>query len=176
MSIHLILTEDVPHLGIAGQVVKVKDGYARNYLMPRGLAMLATENRVKELEHKKRMVEERQKKEISGHQEIARKLAGVSLSFEVQAGAEGKLFGSVTNADIHHQLVAQGFQVDRRKVDLHDPIKELGSYEVPIKLHREVFQKIKVHVTAAPGSAAAEEELEEEEEPVRRADQDDDDD
>jgi large subunit ribosomal protein L9 len=175
LPIHIILTEDVQHLGIAGQVVRVKDGYARNYLMPRGMAMLATDGRVKELAHKKRVIEEKQKKEISGHQEIARMLAKVSLSFEVQAGEEGKLFGSVTNADIHHQLTEQGFAVERRKIDLPDPIKQIGSYEVSVRLHREVIQKIRVQVVAAPGSAAAEA-AEEEAEEERNGPQDEDDD
>jgi len=148
---HVILTEDVQHLGIAGQVVRVKDGYARNYLMPRGLALLATEGRVEELEHRKRVIEDKQKKEIAGHQEIARRLSKVSLEFKMHAGEEGKLFGSVTNADIHEQLKAQGFDVDRRKVVLPEHIKQLGSYDVPVRLHREVTPSIKVTVVAADG-------------------------
>src|SRR5262245_44694652 len=125
---HVILTEDVPNLGIAGQVVRVKDGYARNFLMPRGMAMLATEGRVRELEHKRRMIDERQKKEVSAQEEVSKRLSKVKLEFTVLAGEEGKLFGSVTNADIHEQLKVQGFAVDRRKIDLPDPIKATGTY------------------------------------------------
>jgi large subunit ribosomal protein L9 len=155
MPMNVILTEDVPHLGIAGQVVKVKPGYARNYLMPRGMALLATDGRVKELEHKKRVIEERQRKEVAGHEDVARRLNRVKLEFAVLAGETGKLFGSVTSADIHGELKSRGFELDRRKIDLGDPIKELGSYDVRIRLHREVHAEIKVVVQPAEGSGAA---------------------
>jgi large subunit ribosomal protein L9 len=180
MPIHVILTEDVQHLGIAGQVVRVKDGYARNYLMPRGMALLATEGRVRELEHRKRVIDDKQKKEIAGHQDVARRLSKVSLEFVVHAGEEGKLFGSVTNVDIHQQLVAQGFDVERRKIQLPDPIKQLGSYDVSVRLHREVIPTVKVTVIAADGPppGQVEEDLDEteDEERIVRADEDEDDD
>ena len=119
----LILTQDVEKLGQAGDVVKVKPGYGRNYLLPRGMAMLATDGRVKELEHKRRMVEDRVRKEVAGHELVAKQLDGLKLEFEVQVGEEGKLFGSVTNADIWHQLTDKGFQVERRKIDTGEPIE-----------------------------------------------------
>lgn len=179
MPIHVILTEDVHNLGIAGQVVRVRDGYARNYLMPRGIALLATEGRVREIEHKKRVIDDRQKKEVAGHQEVAARLSKVNLEFKVHAGDEGKLFGSVTSIDIHAQLVAQGFEVDRRKVVLPDPIKQLGTYEVPVRLHREVIPSIKVQVIAAEGPppvAPGDEDDEEEDERNGPRDEDDRDD
>jgi large subunit ribosomal protein L9 len=105
---------------------------------------------------------------------VSRRLSKVRLEFTVLAGEEGKLFGSVTNSDIQQQLAAQGFSVDRRKVDLPDPIKQTGSYEVPVRLHREVIAKIKVDVVASAVSPPSEVEEEEAEEPVVRADEDED--
>jgi len=149
----VILSEDVQHVGIAGEVVKVREGYARNYLIPRGLAMLATEGKVREMEHKKRIIEERVKKQIKGHEKVALQIHKVRLSFTVKAGEEGKLFGSVTSSDIHQQLAEQGIEVDRRRIELPDPIKQLGDYKVPVRLHREVRAEIRVEVVAEAGSA-----------------------
>ncbi len=145
----IILTEDVAKLGRAGDVVRVKPGYARNYLLPRGKALLATRGRVKELDHKKRLIEERRRKEIGGHEELARRLAELELEFRAKAGEEGKLFGSVTTADIAQELESKGIAVDRRKIELEEPIKKLGDYEVPVRLHREVTSQIKVKVVTA---------------------------
>src|SRR5262245_61597427 len=150
MPIQVILTEDVPQLGNAGDVVNVKPGYARNYLMPQGKAMLATEGRVREIQHQRRVVEEKVKKEMKSFEAVAKRLADQSLEFKVQAGEEGKLFGSVTNADIAEQLTARGFEIDRRKIELSEPIKLLGEYEVEVKLHRAVKGKVKVQVVQAP--------------------------
>ncbi len=143
---NLILTQDIEKLGQAGDVVKVKAGYGRNYLLPRGLAMLATEGRVKELEHKHRVVEDRVRKEVAGHELVAKQLEGLALDFEVKVGEEGKLFGSVTNADIGARLAERNFRVDRRKIELPEPIKQVGEYEVTVKLHREVRAQIRVNV------------------------------
>ena len=151
----LILTEDIPNLGNAGEVVKVKDGYGRNYLMPRGMAMLATDGRVKELEHKRRVIDERVRKAKKGHEAVALTIHKTPLSFTVQAGEEGKLFGSVTSSDIAAQLAEKGVEIDRRKIDLSEPIKQLGEYKVGIKLHREVIAEVKVSVVAAEGTPAA---------------------
>ena len=145
----VILTEDVPKLGSAGDVVRVKPGYGRNYLIPQGKAMLATRGRVSELEHKKRVVEERERKLIAGLQETASRLAAADVTFAVQAGEEGKLFGSVTTADIAERLGEAGFEVDRRRVDLAEPIKQIGEHEVSIRLHREVVCNITVKVEEA---------------------------
>lgn len=157
----IILTEDVPKLGHAGDIVRVKDGYARNYLLPRGKAMLATRGRVREIEHKKQVIAEKQRKEISSLEGVARQLAGLSLEFEARAGEEGKLFGSVTNADIAARLAEQGVEVDRRRIDLHDPIKQIGEYDVPVRLHREVTATVSVKVRSLEGEAAPGEEIEE---------------
>jgi len=146
----VILTEDIATLGNAGDVVNVKPGYARNYLMPQGKAMLATDGRVREIQHQRRVVEEKVKKEMKSFEAIAKRLADQSLEFKVQAGDEGKLFGSVTNADIAEQLTARGFEIDRRRIELAEPIKLLGEYEVEIKLHRAVKGRVKVQVVQAP--------------------------
>jgi len=146
----LILTEDVPKLGDAGDVVTVKPGYARNYLIPKGKAMLATEDRIRQLEHQKRMIDDRQRKEIGAHEAVARSLRGIELAFEVQVGEEGKLFGSVTNSDIQHRLAERGFELERRKIQLPEPIKQVGDYLVTVRLHREVQAEIKVSVVPAP--------------------------
>jgi large subunit ribosomal protein L9 len=146
----LILKEDVPKLGDAGDVVTVRPGYGRNYLIPKGKALLATEDRIRQLEHQKRMIDDRQRKEIGAHEAVARSLAGIELSFEVQVGEEGKLFGSVTNSDIQHRLAERGFELERRRIQLPEPIKQVGDYEVTIRLHREVQTEIKVSVVPAP--------------------------
>lgn len=151
----VILTTDIPKLGHAGDVVTVKPGYGRNYLLPQGKALLATRGRVAELEHKRRVIEELQKKEIQEHGETAQRLAGVELQFEVRAGEEGKLFGSVTSADIAGKLREKGFEIERRKIELTDPIKQIGDYEVPIRLHREVAVAIPVHVVPLEGAPIA---------------------
>src|SRR5262245_13395928 len=155
MSMRVILTEDVPKLGNAGDVVKVRDGFARNYLMPRGIALLATESRVRDIEHKKRVIEEKVKKELKGHEKVAHQLHKVQLEFTMLAGEEGKLFGSVTSADIHEKLTAAGLEVDKRRIELAEPIKSLGEHKVEIRLHRQVKAEIKVTVvaTAPPASA-----------------------
>lgn len=143
---NVILTQDVEKLGQAGEVVKVKDGYGRNYLLPRGLALLATEGRVRELEHKRRVVEDKVRKEVAGHELVAKQLQGVALDFEVKVGEEGKLFGSVTNADVASRLEERGFTVERRKIQLAEPVKQVGEYEVTVRLHREVSAQIKLNV------------------------------
>ncbi len=145
----VILTEDIPKLGNAGDVVRVKAGYGRNYLLPQGKALLATKGRVKDLEHKLRVIEEKIKKTIKEHEDVALRLGKIEIVFAMQAGDEGKLFGSVTSSDITVKLKEQGFDLDRRKISLEEPIKAVGDYEVELKLHREVMAKIKVKVTAA---------------------------
>ena len=148
----LILTEDIPKLGDAGDVVKVKAGYGRNYLIPRGKAQLATPGRVRELEHQKRVIEEKVKKEVGALQGKAAEVAKVSLEFEMQSNAEGKLFGSVTNADIAERLAALGHQVDRRKIALAEPIKQVGDHQVTVRLHRQVKVEIALRVSAVVGA------------------------
>ncbi len=149
MAVEVILTEDISTLGNAGEVVRVRPGYARNYLLPQGKAMLATKGRVRELEHKRRVIEEKIRKEIGGHELVAKRLEQTELEFQVLAGEEGKLFGSITNADIAGRLGEQGIKLDRRKIELSEPIKQLGEYKVTLKLHREVSTQIRVKVVAS---------------------------
>ncbi len=148
-SMHVILTEDIPKLGLAGEVVKVRPGFGRNYLLPQKKAMLATPGRVKRLEHQRRVVDEKQRKDIAGQEGVARQLAAVDLSFEMQASPEGKLFGSVTNADIAARLAEAGFEIDRRKIGLAEPVKQLGEHTASVRLHREVTVELKLNVVSA---------------------------
>ena len=149
MNVEVILTEDISTLGSAGEVVRVRPGYARNYLLPQGKAMLATKGRVRELEHKRRVIEEKIRKEVGGHELVAKRLEQTELEFQVLAGEEGKLFGSITNADIAGRLGEQGIKLDRRKIELVEPIKQLGEYKVTLKLHPEVSTQIRVKVVAS---------------------------
>ena len=166
-TIEVILTEDIHRLGNAGDVVKVKAGFGRNYLLPQGKAMLATASRVKEVEHKRRVIEEIQKKAIAGFQQIARQVAAVDLTFPMQASPEGKLFGSVTNADVAARFAAAGIEVERRRIAIPEPIKTLGDHPITVRLHREVQTPLVVKVVssgeAAPEEAAEPEGLETEE-------------
>lgn len=146
---HVILTEDIPKLGEAGELVRVRPGYGRNYLIPQGKALLATDGRVKQLEHQRRVIDEKVKKEISSYRESATGLEKVELQFEMQSNEEGKLFGSVTNADIHKQLIALGFELERRKIELVEPIKSIGVHDVNVRLHREVQVPLKVSVVSS---------------------------
>lgn len=160
----VILQEDVAHLGHIGEIVKVRDGYARNYLFPRGLAVLADKRNLGELEHQKRVVEEKRQRVAATAQELAKKMAAVSLEFAARAGDAGKLFGSITNQDIEKQLRDKGFDVDRRRVRLDEPIKTVGAHKVTVTLAAGVPCEINVKVVAldepkseerADGAAAA---------------------
>ena len=148
-TIEVILTEDIHRLGNAGDVVKVKAGYGRNYLLPQGKAMLATASRVKHVAHQRRVIDELQKKAVAEYQELARRVLAVDLTFEMQASAEGKLFGSVTNADIAARMAAAGVDVERRKIAIGEPIKTVGEHPVVVKLHREVQTPVVVKVVAS---------------------------
>ena len=142
----VILREDVEKLGRAGEVVTVKDGYARNFLLPRGLAYLATDGNRRRLDEEQRKRDRRAAAEVSGARDVAAKLEAVSLSFTMKAGEGDKLFGSVTAGDIAERLKAEGLPVDRKAVELEEPIKALGVYKVPIRLHAEVKPEIRVWV------------------------------
>lgn len=154
-TIEVILTEDIHRLGNAGDVVRVKAGFGRNYLLPQGKAMLATASRVKQVEHQRRVIDELQKKAVAGYQDLARRVAAVGMTFEMQASPEGKLFGSVTNADIAARLAAGGVEIERRKIVIAEPIKTVGDHPVVVRLHREVQTPIVVKVVAASLAAAA---------------------
>jgi len=150
-NMKVILRQDLETLGAAGEVVTVRPGYARNYLLPRGLASAATAANIRQLEDEKRRVEQRAKREFLEARRRASQLEGVSLTFHAKAGEESKLFGSITSADIADRLAEQGldFEVDRRQVELGEPIKALGVYPVTIRLHTDVRPEIKVWVIKA---------------------------
>jgi large subunit ribosomal protein L9 len=147
----VILKEDVVNLGLRGEVVKVADGYARNFLLPRKMALQATETNKAVIEQMKAAAARRSATEKVQAEEWVAKLDPVVLSFTRKSGEQGHLFGSVTSADIASELAAKGFEVDRRKIQLGEPLKSLGEFTVPIRLHREVTARIKVKVLAEAG-------------------------
>ena len=145
----VILNEEVENLGKAGALVTVADGYGRNYLLPRGLAVLATARNVKQLEHQKKIVSDRQTKIVNELAKVKQAIERVSLTITAQAGEEGKLFGSVTAMDLAQALAREGIQVDRKRIVLAEPIKHVGDTEVEVRLHPDVIAKFKVSVAAA---------------------------
>jgi large subunit ribosomal protein L9 len=144
--VEVILRQAVEKLGNPGDVVSVSNGFARNFLLPRGVAYEATEGNKKRIAQEKARLEAAESSRRESAQGIAQKLEEVSITFAARVGEEGKLFGSVTTGDIAQQLEAQGFHVEKRQIDLHEPIKSLGVYRVPIKLHADVKPEIKVWV------------------------------
>jgi large subunit ribosomal protein L9 len=142
----VILKEDVKNIGSMGQILDVADGFARNYLVPRGLAMEANVKNVKSLEHAKRVVQEKAKKIKSQAQDLSTRIASTTVVIKAKAGEEGKLFGSVTTMDIAEQLKNEGIDIDKKKISLDEPIKRLGTYTVHIKLHPEVSTPVQVDV------------------------------
>lgn len=142
----VILQQNVDNLGYVGDILDVAKGYARNYLLPRGLAQEANDRNVKALEHIKRVTAQKAQKEKHGLEVFAEKLSKVALTFSVKTGKDDKLFGSVTSKDIEQGLAEQGFEVDRKLIQLDHPIKELGTRTVPVKLHRDVIANISVNV------------------------------
>jgi len=142
----IILREAVPHLGAAGEVVKVKDGYARNYLLPKGLAYPATEGNKKRIAFESERIAKLRTGEKQAAETEATRIAGISLSFPMKVGEEEKLYGSVTAGDIQRRLEEQGIHIDKRKVDLPEPIRALGEFTVGIKLHPDVRPEITVVV------------------------------
>ncbi len=150
----VILKEDVANLGFRGEVVKVADGYARNYLLPRKLAMQATAANKAVIEQMKAAAARRSATEKAKAEELATKLEPLVLRFTRKAGEAGHLFGSVTSADVAAELAAQGHEIDRRKIQLGDPLKSVGDFKVAIRLHREVT----AHVTVKVEAEATEEE------------------
>ena len=142
----IILRQAVENLGTTGDVVKVKAGYARNYLLPHGLAYEATPGNLKRIQQERERLEAAENERRSAAQGLAEKLEQVSLTFSARVGEEGKLFGSVTAADIAQQLESQGFHLEKRQIDLHEPIKALGVYRVPVRLHADVKPEVRVWV------------------------------
>ncbi len=142
----VLLREDYKNLGATGDVVKVKDGFARNFLIPQGIAFIATEQNQKKYENDLKQQGWRLERDKQHAEELAKKLENVSCTISVQVGEEDKLFGSVTSQNIADSLTEQGFKFEKRKILLDEPIKSLGIYSVPIKLHTEVTATVKVWV------------------------------
>lgn len=147
----VILREHVDNLGRRGEIVKVADGYARNYLLPRKLALLATDGNKKQIEREKVKFDAKEAEERGVAEAIAARLAAVDVSIARKVGETEALYGSVTSADIAEVLAAKGFDLDRRKLNLAEPIKKLGEYEVPLRLHRDITVQVKVKVVAEGG-------------------------
>jgi large subunit ribosomal protein L9 len=142
----IILQEDVDKLGHRGQLVEVAEGYARNYLLPRKYAIEATPGNLKRLDKMRAAFAKKEAVEKGDAQKLAELLASVSLEFARRTGDEDHLFGSVTSGDIADALEAKGYNIDKKKIQLAEPIKALGDFEVPVKLHREITTPVKVHV------------------------------
>jgi len=143
----VILRDHVENLGRRGDVVKVADGYARNYLLPRKLALAATPGNLKIVERQRKIADALEAAEKSGAEAIAARLTQTALSFARRVGEHETLYGSVTAADLAEELTAKGFDIDKRKIQLEEPIKHLGEFTVPVKLHREVVAQVPVTVT-----------------------------
>ena len=142
----VILRQDVDNLGKSGELVSVKDGYARNFLLPRGLAYLATEGNRRKLEAEKSQRARKDQADVAAARGVAGKLEATSLTFTMKAGEGDKLFGSVTAHDVAERLVAEGFKLDKKQIELAEPIKALGVYKVPVRLHHDVKPEVRVWV------------------------------
>ncbi len=147
-QVKVILREDVQGLGEAGDLVGVKVGYARNYLLPQGKALLATESKVKELEHHRRVVTEKAARELSNLKALRDRLEAVSLEVTARVGEEGKLFGSITTSHIAELLAEKGYEIDRRKIHLSEPLREVGDHVVPIRLRADLTAEVALKISA----------------------------
>ena len=142
----IILKEDIKKLGKMGQIVDVADGYARNYLVPKGIAVEASTKNIRSLEHEKKIIQEKARKHKDSAQDIASRISAMTLTIKAKAGEEEKLFGSVTTMDIAEALLTQGVEIEKKKIVLEEPIKRLGSYSVQIKLHPDVSVPLNIQV------------------------------
>ncbi len=149
MAVEVILRDDVPNLGRIGDVVRVKAGYARNYLLPRGLALEASSKNLRVLEHQKRLIAAQADRDRKTAEGQAKHVEGLELRVQARAGEEGRLFGSVTNIDVERLLAARGVTVDRRRIQLDEPIKQLGTYPVVVQVGRDVRATVQVVVEAS---------------------------
>jgi large subunit ribosomal protein L9 len=149
----LILREDVENLGKGGELVEVKPGYGRNFLLPRGLAVVANPKNVRELEHQKSVASAKAAKLKANAQAVAKRISETPVTPKRKVGEQDKLYGSVTALDVAEALAARGLELDRRTIDLAEPIKTVGTFEVPVKLHSEVVGKVKVTVEAEAETA-----------------------
>ncbi len=147
-QVKVILSDTVQGLGEAGDLVGVKVGYARNYLLPQGKALLATESKVRELEHHKRVVTEKAARDLNDLKALRDRLESVALEVTARVGEEGKLFGSVTTAHIAELLAEKGYTVDRRKIQLSEPLREVGDHVVPIRLQRDLTAEVALKISA----------------------------
>jgi large subunit ribosomal protein L9 len=146
MDMEIILQEDIEKLGTRGQVVEVAEGYARNFILPRKLGLEATPGNMKRLEKMRAAFAKKEATEKGAAEELAKLLAVVSLTLTRKAGENDQLFGSVTSADISEALAARGYNIEKRKVELNEPIKLVGEFEIPLRLHREVTATVKLAV------------------------------
>ena len=142
----VFLREDVRNLGKIGEIVNVSDGYARNFLFPKKLAVEANTKNIKEFEHQKRVIQEKVTKIREASRSVAEKLSALTLTIKAKAGEEDKLFGSVTNMDISEALKAEGFDIDKKKITMEEPIRRLGLHPVEVKVHPEMSATVKVNV------------------------------
>jgi large subunit ribosomal protein L9 len=149
-AVQVILRDDVPNLGKIGEVVRVKPGYARNYLFPRGLAIEASPKNLRMLDHHRRVITAKADREHKSAEATANRLAGVKLTVQARAGEEGRLFGSITTMDIERLLADKGFQIERRRIGLEQPIKQLGTFPISIQVGREVRATVELTVEAEP--------------------------
>ena len=148
MAVEVILRDDVPNLGKIGDVVRVKPGYARNFLYPRGLAVEANRKNRRMLEHHKRVIGAKADRELKSAEAIAAKIQGIELRVRARVGEEGRLFGSVTNLDVERLLAEQGFQIDRRRIALDEPVKQLGTFPIVIQVGRGTRATVQLVVEA----------------------------
>lgn len=146
-NVQVVLTEELPNVGSSGELVRVKAGYARNFLIPRGLAALATKDNINRIEHEKRVAAARTVKQRAEAEELARKLGNIRLTLTAQTGEDDKLYGSITSRDIEEALIESGFEIDRRKIVM-EPIRTLGDHSVSVKIAAGVDAEIKVEVSA----------------------------
>lgn len=144
----VILKEDVKNIGVAGSIVNVADGYARNYLIPRNLAVEASSRNIRALEHERKKIEEVARRAKESALELSNRLSSVTVQIMAKAGEEGKLFGSITNADISEALKKEGLDVDRKKIILEEPIKRVGAYTVNVKVHHDMIVPVNINVVA----------------------------
>ena len=146
MQMELLLREDVEHLGLRGELVKVRPGYGRNFLLPRGLAVQATNANIKAISKQRDSLLKKVAADKSAAEAQAALIQSIKLEFVRKVGEHGVLYGSVTSMDIAESVSSKGFELDRKKIQLADPIKEIGEFEIPVKLHREVTANLKIVV------------------------------
>ena len=145
----VILKSEVANLGDAGDIVTVKPGYGRNFLIPRGLAIPATEGSIHQVEHQKRVADAIRRKNLAQAKELQARLEGTAISIRRETGEDDRLFGAVTNRDVAEALSAEGIEVDRRAIQIDEPIKNIGLFTVPVRLHRDVTASVRVYVIRA---------------------------